>query len=223
MLLVLDAMLGVAGFVVLLAAPWAYHWINKTLEENPKLRKTLHVFGALVILVPVVSLSMSQVQQRTATLSPQVTQQIGIAAGMAWAAICLITPAVILACGAWDKANKEVFRLTVGFCLCVNAAFGGWAVLNEGARLVKHAEAVEVVGPVRWAGPVGLLGLVVLDYLLLRLAGRVYPPDDAQTHQPIPAAPPILTAQPPVYEPPAKAPKTRRKRGSSGSNPAQPT
>ncbi len=226
MLLILDAMLAVAGLVLLIVAPSAFNWISSTLKENHFLRKVLQVLGSLIIIIPAVSLAISQVQQRSAKLSPEVSQQIGVVVAITWGVMCLITPAAILSCGEWDKKNKEAFRVVAGFFLCVNVALLGWALINEIARIAKQGESVVLVGPLRWAAPVSLFSLVVFDYFMLKLSHRVYPRDEPaekpvepiQSVQPVAplATTPLSTSQ--VPEQPKPANRRRRRRNSGDAS-----
>jgi|GEM_PF-6414369 len=212
MVLMLEAMLALAGFILLCTAPWVYSWINETIKENPLLRKVLHVIGALIILIPAVSIGLSQLQQRSASVSPEVVQQLAAGIAILWGFICFIVPAVLLSCGAWDRSNKELFRFTVGLCLWVNVALLIWTLVNEISRIVKHAEAVIMVGPIRWAIPIGFIALLVFDYFILKLSNRVYPPELELVAPDIA----VLPVAPPQQEP-AQTPipaKTRRTRSS---------
>ncbi len=216
MILVLDAMLAVSALVLMFAAPWALNWIIGTFKENALLRKGLQVLGALVVLVPAVSLAVSQVQQRSANLSPELAQQLGIGAAVAWGAVCLLLPAVVLSCGEWDRSNKEVFRLVVGFCLCVNVSLLCWALVNEMSRVTRQAEAVVMVGPLRWAAPVALFALVLFDYFMLKLSHKVYPKDEQippALSQP-PVAPHVLSPEPAA--PPVRKPRNRKTKPHNG-------
>jgi len=211
MVLVLDLMLAICALVLLGTAPWVLKWLEETLVNNPRLKKLLQVVAAMVVLVPMVSFALSQLQQRTSQLTPEVTRQIAVGAATTWGVLCLLIPAVILSCGEASQKNKEVFRLAVGFFLSVNVALLAWAVTNEVARMVRQKEAVVLIGTFRWVAPVGLCAIIALHFLYVKISEIIYrnvssepatqqtsPDDTKSTTLPTPIAPPIQDASVPT-------------------------
>ncbi len=172
MSIALEAMMGVLMLVTLYVVPQLHAWIRENLRHNPGAGRVVHLIVALLVVIPALWVLVAEFDRRTEGRSPEVVTGISIGLSLAWLAASLLIPVWLLATKVWDLRTKEVFRLLVGCFMFSYVVLFIWWV----------ADAVEgrqrFSGHAAWAMPVATVLLFALEYMLLRLGLRLFPPDE---------------------------------------------